>query len=205
MMETCLFDMGNVVVLFSHRKMCRQIGALCGQSEEQMRRVLFEENLQLDLECGRIDEQEFHRRLEEAVRQKIGFSALQRAACDIFRPHPLIETVLEQLRSAGIRLVLLSNTCRAHFEWVRDHYGVLDRFHEFILSYEVGELKPGNAMYEAALQRIGCPPERCFYTDDIPENVEAGRRFGLQAELFTDVSTLKRQLSRQGVFPAESG
>ena len=95
--------------------------------------------------------------------------------------------------------MLLSNTSVAHFEFVRERYGVLDRFDEFVLSFEVGAMKPEPAIYEAALRAIRCAPGECFYTDDILDYVTAGRRFGLQAEVFTDVPSLRRHLEERGL------
>jgi len=199
MIATCLLDMGNVVVLFSHEVMCRQIGALCGRSAEDVRRILFETGLQLEFERGRMTEREFHRRIEDAVGQSLDDEALRRAGSDIFRPNPPMPELLKTLKGQGIRLVLLSNTSPAHFTWVQQHFEVLDVFDEYVLSYEVGEIKPHPAMYEAALAAIQCPPEKCFYTDDIPDNVEAAHRFGLQADVYRDVSSFKRQLVAGGV------
>ena len=48
MIRTFLFDMGNVLVHFSHEKMCAQMGALCEKSAEEVRDVLFESGMQAD-------------------------------------------------------------------------------------------------------------------------------------------------------------
>ena len=60
-------------------------------------------------------------------------------------------------------------------------------------------MKPDAQIYEAALRTIQCPPANCFYTDDILANIEAGRAFGLQAELFLGPEELKQQLSAHGL------
>lgn len=199
MIETCLLDMGNVLVLFSHEVMCRQIAALTSGDVAQVRRVLFEDGLQLEFERGQVTEDEFHRRYQLAVDHEIEKDALCRAGSDIFRENPGMTDLLLQLRSLGMRLVLLSNTSTSHFQWVQARFGVLDGFDDFVLSYEVGEIKPHRAMYEAAIERIGCAPANCFYTDDIAENIDAGRRVGLQAELFTSPANLGRTLASHGV------
>jgi putative hydrolase of the HAD superfamily len=72
---------------------------------------------------------------------------------------------------------------------------VLEPFDELLLSYDVGAIKPEAGMYEAALKAIRCRPEECFYTDDIPTYVARGREFGLQAEIFTDVTALRGHLA----------
>jgi putative hydrolase of the HAD superfamily len=60
-------------------------------------------------------------------------------------------------------------------------------------------VKPEPAIYQAALAKIGCRPEQCFYTDDIADYVQAGRSFGLDAEVFATTTELESQLSDRGV------
>jgi putative hydrolase of the HAD superfamily len=77
---------------------------------------------------------------------------------------------------------------------IRGAYPHLRHFHDLTLSYEVGALKPEEAIYRAALKQAGCKPEECFYTDDIPEFVEGGRRFGFDSVQFESREQLEREL-----------
>jgi FMN phosphatase YigB (HAD superfamily) len=60
-------------------------------------------------------------------------------------------------------------------------------------------VKPEPKIFEAALAKVGVPTENCFYTDDIATYVDVGRSFGLQAEVFTGVENLKRQLAERAI------
>ena len=60
-------------------------------------------------------------------------------------------------------------------------------------------MKPDPRIYEAALDAIACAPGECFYTDDIVENVEHGRGFGLQAEVFIDTQSFLSHLERRNL------
>ena len=199
MIRTCLFDMGNVLVFFSHDRMCEQLGQLCDRSTEEVRHLLLDSGVQWNYERGRLSPAQFHEWFQETTRRKIPFDDLTRAASDIFWLNEPIVPVLDQLKAQGLRLVLLSNTCITHFEWVRDHYDVLQRFDACVTSCGVGAIKPEPAIYEAALREIGCDPGECFYTDDIPKYVTAGRQHGLLAEVFTDVPALLGHLGKHGV------
>lgn len=199
MVQTFLFDMGNVLVGFSHERMCTQMGALCDRTGDAVRELLIESGLQWEFERGQITPEQFHRRFEDAAGSSVDFDALVHAGSNIFFEIPGVHDVLNQLKSRGHRLVLLSNTSIAHFEFIRREFPVLDPFDDYVLSYEVGSLKPDPPMYEAALDQIACAPSECFYTDDIPHNVEAGRQFGLDAEVFTTVESLIDQLQTRGI------
>lgn len=195
MLKSILFDMGNVLLFFSHERMCAQIGALCGQTGPTIRAFLIDSGLQAKFERGQISEDEIHRQFESAFGLAIPRAELLHAVSDIFHANDSLVPILQGLRAHGRRLVLLSNTCISHFRHARERFPVLDLFDDYVLSYEVGAIKPDPEIFAHALTRIHCAPEECFYTDDIPEYVAMGRRFGLRADLFTNSSALLGHLS----------
>jgi HAD superfamily hydrolase (TIGR01509 family) len=199
MLRTLLFDLGNVLVHFSHERMCRQIGALVGRDGEEVRRELFDSELLRELECGRVSEADLQQDLERRLDVEFDTAALRCAASDIFILNAPLRPLLDELKRAGYRLVLLSNTSVTHYDWVRTQFDVMQPFDACVLSFEVGAAKPEAAIFERALEVIECEPAECFYTDDIPAYVARGREFGLDAELFTDAATLCRQLHLRGV------
>lgn len=199
MTRTMLFDLGNVLLFFSHERMWRQIAEVLDVPPGDVREILFESHLEADFERGHVGETEFRQCFERLAGHTVDVEVLRTAASDIFELNAPIVPLLDRLRSAGIRLVLLSNTNETHIQWVKRKFDLLDRFDDFVLSYEVGALKPEAAIYEAALTKIACRPEECLYTDDLAGHVEAARRFGLDAELFIDVETLRGQLRERGL------
>jgi putative hydrolase of the HAD superfamily len=199
--RTFLFDMGNVLVHFCHQRMCRQIADLAQTSEEIVRDLLMRGSLQWDFERGLLTEEEFFAEL----RGRLQFSAeitreeFVRAGSDIFTLNASLIPVLDELRALGHRLVLLSNTSVSHFEFVQNEFDVLSRFDDFVLSFKVGAMKPERRIFEVAGMKIGCPPEQCFYTDDIAAYIEAGRSYGFQAEQFTTTESFVGQIGHRGI------
>lgn len=199
MLATIVFDMGNVLVHFSHAKMCVQMAEVCGVTRGEMERQLIDSGLQWNFERGRLSPQQLHQQAEALFERTLDFEALRLAASDIFQLNAPIVPVLDALKARGHRLVLLSNTSIWHFEFIRERFDVLDRFDDYVLSYEAGAIKPEAPIFEATLAQLQCPPGEAFYTDDIPLYVETGRQYGLQAEVFTDVPQLLRHLQQRGV------
>ena len=197
--RTVLFDMGNVIVSFSHERMFEQIGEVCGRPSDEVKEFLASTALANRFETGKVDAKGFHREMEEWAKQPVDSAELIRAGADIFWLDTPMPDVIKQIREQGIRLVLLSNTSSTHIDMVREKWSVLDDFDDLVLSYEVGAMKPDRAIYEAALAKIQCDPSECFYTDDIAPYVEAGRAVGLQAEIFRDVRTLQGHLAERGI------
>jgi len=199
MIKTFLFDLGNVLVDFSHDQMCRQMGEVCHVSPDQMKAFLFGDDYHLEFERGRVSAEEFHRGIEQHFATSIEAETLRVASADIFTVKPDMLAVLRSLRSQSFRLVMLSNTNSLHFEHIRNNFDLVKYFDDFVLSYEVGAAKPEPDIYQAALTKIACEPAGCFYTDDIPDYVAAAREFGLQAEVFTDSEQFIAHLAERGV------
>ncbi len=199
MIRTMLFDLGNVLLYFSHERMCEQIGSLCDRSADEVRALVFDSGLQLRFERGELTPEEFHQTLEESVGQSLDIDALRIAGSDIFEVNSSAVELLGDLKSLNLRLVLLSNICASHFEFVVENFAILEPFDEVLASFQVGAVKPESAIFEAALRAIQCDPQECFYTDDIAEYVQASRGFGLQAEVFQGTEALRAHLVARGV------
>ncbi len=199
MMKTILFDLGNVLFLFSHERMCNQIGQLFGQPGEAIRKYLFDDGHLKAFEAGQLSETEMQRAMENAFGKRVDFDALRLAASDIFELNRPMVPIIHQLHEQGYRLVLLSNTSVSHMEFLLERYQIMQKFDDFVLSFEVGSVKPQPAIYEAALQAILCSPAECLYTDDLLPNIQGAVPFGLKTHLFTTASTLRHALAQEGV------
>ena len=188
--KTCFFDMGNVLVYFSHEKMCENIADLCGWSRAQTKTFLLDEGLQWKLERGEITEEEFHDEFCLATGLRLSINELRHAAADIFWLNESIVPVLHQLRDAGLRLVLLSNTSVTHLRFIEQNFSVLQLMHDRVTSFEAGSLKPEARIYEVALSKAHCEPGECFYTDDIEAYVRQAGTFGIHSRVYTTTENL---------------
>jgi putative hydrolase of the HAD superfamily len=90
-----------------------------------------------------------------------------------FRPFPEVPGVLRELRSAGIALVVVSNWDVSLHD-VMASTGLRDLVDGVLTSAEVGEPKPGGAMFRAALRLAGAAPEEALHAGDSPEHDVAG-------------------------------
>jgi len=197
--KTCLFDMGNVLVYFSHQKMYRNVAAVCDVSVADVQELLLDGGLNIKLECGEVSEAEYHADFERTLGKAVDFAALKHAAADIFELNESIVPLLDELKGIGMRLVLLSNTSLTHLRFIQQNFDVLNRFDAMTTSYEVGVLKPELAIYEDALAKAKCEPQHCFYTDDIEDYVNAARELGINAHPYTTTASAREALRQLGV------
>jgi HAD superfamily hydrolase (TIGR01509 family) len=195
------FDLGNVLLTFDHAIACRQVAVQTGLDPWQVDRVIFASGLQLRYEAGQIGSQEFVETFVAETGRRVDPQAFLRACSDIFELNAPIVPVVAQLRMAGYRLGVLSNTCPAHWEFVsRGRFAILPTLFDVrILSYERGALKPSLPIYQAAIAAAGVAPGEIFFTDDRAENVSGARDAGLDATLFQGVQMLLRQLQQRRV------
>lgn len=194
-----LFDMGDVLIKFSHSRMFAQIGDVLERTTDDVKRLFVDTGLFVSYDRGDVDDDEAISRIEAFVGRSVNRRRLLHAMSDIFEPSPGMFELLTELKRRGYRMVILSNTCRPHIEFVSERFPIYKLLDDYVLSFEVRAVKPEPRIFEAALAKVGVPPENCFYTDDIAKYVEFGRGFGLQAEVFTGVENLTRQLAERGI------
>lgn len=204
------FDIGMVLVEFSHEIMCRQMAEVAGISTDAVRDALFgsQENVTaiVRYESGKITTDEFFDHFCQITGAAPDRKRLADAVCDIFQPiEPMFELV-RSLAEAGNRLALLSNTNPLQWEFLSDgRFPVLavgdpvSAFDWAIVSYEVGVMKPEAGIYETAARRAGASPPEVFFTDDRLENVNGALAAGLDAVQFVDHESLIAVLRERSV------
>jgi glucose-1-phosphatase len=193
--KTIFFDLGNVLLFFSHDKMCSQIAKFCKLDEDHVKQVLFSEGLGEQYERGVINSRDVHGHFCSLAKKQLEFLGFMRAASDIFQPNEEIVPIIKELKRNNVRLIVLSNTCEAHFDFAYLHYPLLHLFDDYVLSYKVQARKPEKKIFSDALDIAGVPKEDCFYTDDISEYVQAASACGIDAETFTTADKLAQQLT----------
>jgi glucose-1-phosphatase len=194
------FDLGKVLVNFSTDQMLRQVGAVAGVGADEVRATVFAGGLMREFESGRLSDREFHEAFCTAIGRRPDFDALAAAASDIFDLNTPMLPLVAQLRQAGYRMGILSNTCVTHWEYCRRHYRIVaDGFDVHALSFRIGAVKPEAAIFRAAAELAGVASEEIFFVDDIAEHVAGARAVGFDAVQFTGVGPLSADLRRRGV------
>lgn len=199
MVRAVLFDLGKVIVPFDFMIGYRALEAECGLTPETIRRRIAETGLVPQLETGLVDPREFVDRLCAGLGVRLSYPRFCEIWSSIFSRQTLIPDSFLKHLHGKYRLVLVSNTNAIHFEMIRENYPLLRHFDALILSYEVQAMKPSPRIFEAAVRAAGCLPEECFFTDDIPEYVEAARAQGIDACVFEGFERLQQDLKNRGV------
>jgi len=197
--KAILFDLGNVIVPFDFKRAYAKLGPLCSCPVTEISARLRSTDLVSRFETGRIASEPFVGELSTLLGLKTTYSEF----CDLWTSVFFEDTLVPESLIAGLhgrhRLLVLSNTNPIHFSMLKARYPVFSHFDDFVLSYEVGALKPDAKIYRKAIERAECLPEECFFTDDIAINVEAARKNGMDAIQFFSADQLEEELKARGV------
>lgn len=198
MHKALIFDLGKVLIPFDFRLGYQALQRHCPYPETEIRRRIAATGLVEPLEKGLIEPRDFVAQFSQALDLKIEYRQFCELWSCIFHGQLIPDAVIESLASR-YRLLLLSNTNQIHFESIRRDYPMIRHFHHLVLSFEVHAMKPEPAIYRTAIERAGCRPEQCFYTDDIADFVEAARREGIDGVQFESPRQLEEEMKTRGI------
>jgi putative hydrolase of the HAD superfamily len=198
MYKAIIFDLGRVLVDFDFERWRQALEGFCPYDAAEIRRRIAATDLVERFETGLIAPPDFVAQLSGILALDIDYADFCKLWSNIFTAPLIPDAMLEGL-AAHYRLVLLSNTNAIHFETIRENYSILRHFRHRVLSYELHAMKPRPEIFQAALVCCGCPPEECFYTDDIAAYVAAAQRLGIDAVQFESLAQLQRELQARGI------
>ena len=191
---TVIFDLGGVLVSVDFMRACTRLEAAGGAPAAVIHDAIVNGEDKKSFDTGRLSPQQFAARFCAAIGLHLPYAEFVEIWCDIFAEQREVTGLLDQI-AANSDLVLLSNTDPLHIEYVRSHYGFLQKFRRMVLSYELGHAKPARQIFERALGLVA-PRTQMIYFDDVPEFVSAARACGLPAEQFVDAARLRSDLER---------
>ncbi len=172
-----LIDYGGVLTtdLFdSFDAFCRHEGLAPNVLAQRLRDDKGCRELLIAFETGRLPEDEF----ESQFAAMLGVPApelIDRMFAGT-RPDEAMVAAVRAIHAAGIRTALVSNS------WGTRRYDralLTEAFDAVVISGEVGMRKPTPEIYRLAAQRVGVPPERCVFVDDLPFNLAPAAQLGM--------------------------
>jgi putative hydrolase of the HAD superfamily len=198
--EFIYFDLGNVIMNFDHTIGSRRVAEMGGIAPEAVHAAIFDSGLAVKYETGLVDCGQFHKEFCQLADCQLSQDDLLFAISDIFSPNLAIFPLIAQLKASGFPFGILSNTCKAHWDFLQSRFLILREFSEpHILSFEAKSMKPDAGIYEFAIERAGCEPNRCFFVDDRLENVDGAKAAGIDAVLYRSVPKLAEELCQRDV------
>lgn len=114
--------------------------------------------------------------------------------------HPIKEMgeLIARLKADGYGIYLCSNASSRFTEFYHVIPGI-EHFDGVLFSCEVKCIKPQREIYGHLFERFQLKPEKCFFIDDLPMNIEGARACGMEGYCFADgdIMRLRKALSKR--------
>ena len=198
-MDAVLFDLGKVLLDWDPRYYYGRYFSSDDALEYFVRDVIAHD-WYLEMDAGKPTDQAiaersraFPEHAELIARWKEGWPVMMRG------PISGSVVILDELRQRGVRLYALTNFSPETWPLAKARFEFLSWFEDAIVSGEHGIVKPDPRIFELAISRCRLDPVRTAFIDDVPANVEAGRRCGLRAIQFTTPAKLRTDLASLGL------
>lgn len=197
--QTIVFDFGNVIGFFSHRKAAEQLAVYSPLSVEDILHHYLDADLEDDFESGRMSLVDFRSLVRQRCHARCTDAQLDLAIADMFTPNNEVCELIPSLKPR-YRLVLLSNTNELHAAHFRRQFvETLAHFDALVLSHEVRMRKPCADIYAHCQKVAGSNPRHYLFIDDLPNNIEAARACGWQGIVYHRGLDLRREMHKLGV------
>lgn len=175
-----IFDLGKVMVDFEYAQAGAKLAAQSDLSCDEIRRVIDHTPLLCRYETGRIHTREFFREVCGATGYRGTMAEFSRAFADVFTTIESNVELNRAIRRQGIPTYVLSNTNELHHGHIRERFSFFPEFDGYVLSYEVGAMKPDEKIYVAAEKLTGKRGAEILFLDDRADNIAAAAARGWQ-------------------------
>ncbi|MDR6379331.1 HAD family hydrolase [Paraburkholderia caledonica] len=202
--KAVVFDFGGVLIDWSPEYLYRQL-----IPDEAERRWFLTHVCSMDWVIRQDGGQPIVEATEELVARFRDHEALIRAFYE--RWHEMVAGVLEdgvaimeKLEAAEVPLFGLTNWSAETFPYAWEHYPVLRRFRDIVVSGRVGLVKPDPAIFAAMRERIdaqlpGVEPGELVFIDDNPKNAAAATALGWHGVHHTNAAQTEAKLRELGL------
>lgn len=196
--KAVFFDIGNVLLRFSNKRIIRKIAWAVGRHPIKVARHIWKGRIVDRIERGEVTGEELHALFVSELGYTGDYGKFKTLWCDHFSLDRGSFAILKSL-SGRMPTYLLSNTNALHIEHIRARYAFPSLVKGAILSHELKLRKPQIEIYQAALQMSGTAPDETIFIDDLEENCEGARKAGLHAIRFRGAKDLKKRLEAHGL------
>lgn len=187
-----IFDLGNVLVDIDFNRVlgawshfsAKPLAAL--QQSFSMNKT-FEQH-----ERGEISDEAFATQFSADLDINLSFEQFELGWNAIFigARQPTVE-MMQKLRNAGHRVVILSNTNLLHAKfWLEEYESITAQADHVYLSHEMGMRKPELDIYRTVLQKEGFTAEQTVFFDDAEKNIIGANQLGIRSVLVKDSHTV---------------
>ena len=203
--KAVVFDYGQVISLPQDPAAIDRMAEMAGVERGKFESALWA--LRDEYDRGTIDAREYYRQVLAELSVDIDMNHIDEIIETDFDSWKNINhetaALMEDVKKAGYTLGILSNMPNDFLEWARKNLPVFSLPQVGLFSCEVNLLKPEKAIYQKLLSVLGAKGvvsggEVVFFDDKI-ENIKGAGSLGINALLWKDAESARRELLSLGV------
>jgi glucose-1-phosphatase len=179
MIKTIVFDLGGVILDFSHKIIANKLSNISVRNETEIFDFIFKSGIEKLYDTGKISSQEFYKEVKVFLNSDISYETFSVIWQEIFYEKPEMTEFLRLLKKNNYQIVLLSNTNELHFNYCLNKYPILNIFDKYFLSYQLGFRKPDSEIFNRLILELNNKTEELLFIDDVVENITAANHFGI--------------------------
>ena len=184
--NTVIFDIGGVLVGLGRMNFFRQFDFAEETMQEVMKATVLSPHWKEFDRAVLTDEQVIDRFVQDAPHLEKEIRTCMENVHGIVYPLETSIPWIREVRSAGCRALYLSNYSMKVARENEDALGFLPYMDGGIMSCDYHLLKPEPAFYQTLIDKYSLEPERCVFLDDLADNLEGARAFGIHTILVRD-------------------
>lgn len=197
MINTVIFDIGNVLVDFRWRELFAELG-FTGEKFEKIADATVRNPWWEEFDKGLMTTEEIIDRFsEKAPQYQEEIEEIYRHMGDIVRLREYAVPWIRELKKEGYRVYVLSNWSKPAYDDNLDtNLKFLTEVDGAVMSFREGMIKPDERIYDLICRRYEIQPENAVFLDDNAANIAGAKKIGLNAILFQDEKQAKEELKK---------
>ena len=199
--KAVVFDYGHVISLPQNERVLDNLAELAGVKRDKFEAVFW--SMRGEYDRGSITAREYYSNVFSSFNSVLNEDAIEKMMAlelQIWdRLDPGTVKLMEDVKKAGLLLGILSNMPRDFLAWARKNVPVVSLADVSVFSCEHNTVKPEEAIYLKLISLLGTESSEVVFFDDVEKNINAARALGIEALLWKDSETARKDLSALGL------
>ena len=199
--KAVIFDYGQVISLPQDPAAIDRMAEIAGVERGKFESTLWA--LRDEYDRGTIDARGYYRKVFAELSVAVDTNLIDEIIETDFNSWKNINhetaALMEELKKAGYTVGILSNMPNDFLAWARKTLPVFSLPQIGLFSCEVNLVKPEEAIYQKLLSMLDLKGEEVVFFDDKIENVKSAVPLGINALLWKDAESARRELVSLGV------